>query len=184
VNRELILHPPDPPSPFVVDWAAALGPQLTEPRRLLDVAMGRGRHALVCAGLGYRVFGVDANLDAVLAATSEAAHRGLRIRSWCADLTAAPLPRERFEALVITRYLQRDLFASIRSTVTPGGIVLYETFTSSQRAHGVGPTSPDHLLEPGELRGRFDGFDVVFYEEVLRPEAVARLVARKPRTPG
>ena len=143
--------------------------------------MGRGRHALACAGLGYRVFGVDANVDAVLAATREAEGRGLRIRSWCADLTAMPLPRERFEAMVITRYLQRDLFGSIRHAVSPGGIILYETFTSHQRAHSVGPTSADHLLEPGELRGRFDGFDVLFYEEVLRPEAVARIVARRPR---
>ncbi len=148
------------------------------------MAMGRGRHALVCAGLGYRVFGVDVNLDAVRAAASEAARQGLRIRSWCADLTATPLPRERFEAVVVTRYLQRDLFEPIRHAVTPGGIVLYETFTSNQRAHGVGPTSPDHLLEPGELRERFEGFDVLFYEEVLRPEAVARLVARKPGTPN
>jgi tellurite methyltransferase len=178
----LILHPPDPPSAFVVEWAAALGPQLTAPRRLLDVAMGRGRHALACAGLGYRVFGVDLNVDAVRAATREAESRGLRIRSWCADLTRTPLPRERFEALVVTRYLQRDLFGPIRDAVTRGGIVMYETFTSNQRAHGVGPTSAEHLLEPGELRGRFDGFEVLVYDEVLGPEAVARLIARKVKT--
>ena len=180
MNSELsILLRPDPPSPFVVEWAAALGPQLSPPRRLLDLAMGRGRHALACAGLGYRVFGVDLNLDAVRTATREAESRGLRTRSWCADLTCTPLPRERFEAVVVTRYLQRNLFGPIRDSVTPGGIVIYETFTSSQRAHGVGPTSAEHLLEPGELRVRFDGFDVLFYEEVHRPEAVARLVARK-----
>jgi len=150
------------------------------PRRLLDVAMGRGRHVVVCAGLGYRVFGVDVNIDAVRAAASAAAHRGLRMHSWCADLTAMPLPRDRFEAVVVTRYLQRDLFEPIRRAVTPGGIVLYETFTSNQLAHACGPTSPDHLLEPGELRERFESFDLLFYEEVLRPEAVARLVARRP----
>ena len=167
-----------------MEWAAALGSQLSAPRRLLDVAMGRGRHALACAGLGYRVFGVDLNLDAVRTATREAEIRGLRTRSWCADLTSTPLPREMFDALVVTRYLQRDLFGALRDAVTRGGIVMYETFTSNQRAHGVGPKSAEHLLEPGELRGRFDGFDVLFYEEVLRPEAVARLVARKPRTPA
>jgi SAM-dependent methyltransferase len=170
----------DVPSPFVVEWAAALGPQLRAPRRLLDVAMGRGRHALVCAGLGYRVFGVDLDGDALRAAAIEAEHRGLRIRSWCADLRAMPLPLERFEAVVVTRYLQRDLFQPIRHTVTPGGIVLYETFTTNQRAHGRGPTSADHLLEPGELPERFEGFDVLFYEEVVRPEAVARIAARRP----
>ena len=168
------------PSPFVVQWAAALGPQLRAPRRLLDIAMGRGRHALACAGFGYRVFGVDVNMDAVRAAAAAAARQALRVHAWCADLTATPLPRERFEAVVVTRYLQRDLFEPIRRAVTPGGFVLYETFTSNQRAHGCGPTSPDHLLEPGELRERFEGFDLLFYEEVLRPEAVARLAARRP----
>jgi len=59
-------------------------------------------------------------------------------------------------------------------------VVLYETFTTAQRALGAGPTSPDHLLEPGELRARFDidGWDVLFYEETLKPEAMARLAAR------
>jgi hypothetical protein len=90
------------------------------------------------------------------------------------------LPRDRFEALLIARYLQRDLFGPIRDAVTPGGIVLYETFTSHQRAHGVGPKSADHLLRPGELRQRFAGFEVLFYEEVLAPEALARIAAKRP----
>jgi hypothetical protein len=64
--------------------------------------------------------------------------------------------------------------------VTPSGIVIYETFTVGQLVHGVGPKSRDHLLEPGELRDRFEGFEIVSYDEVGVPEAVARLVARKP----
>jgi hypothetical protein len=36
------------------------------------------------------------------------------------------------------------------------------------------------LLEPGELRQRFDGFDVWFEEETREPEAVARVVAERP----
>jgi hypothetical protein len=144
--------------------------------------MGRGRHALLCAGLQLRVFGVDANLEAILTATRAAAASGLVLRAWCADLAVTPLPRHRFEAVLVTRYLQRDLFGPIRDALTPSGIVIYETFTSHQRVHGVGPTSADHLLDPGELRTRFAGFDVLFYEEVRSPQAVARLVARRPRT--
>jgi len=48
-----------------------------------------------------------------------------------------------------------------------------------RRALGTGPKSPDHLLEPGELRRRFDGFEVLFYEEVSAPEALARIAARR-----
>ena len=48
-----------------------------------------------------------------------------------------------------------------------------------QVRHGRGPTSPDHLLEPGELRSLFEQFKVIFYEEVNEPEELARLVARR-----
>jgi tellurite methyltransferase len=171
---------PDPPSQFVVDWATRLAPRLPSPRRALDVAMGRGRHALALAALGFRVFGVDVNLGAMQAAAREAAKSGLVVSPWCADLTASPLPRAMFQAIVVTRYLQRDLFEAIRQAVTPGGVVIYETFTVHQRAFGTGPTSPDHLLEPGELRARFDGFKVILYEEVRTHEAVARIVAAHP----
>ncbi len=102
----------------------------------------------------------------------------MRVAGWCADLTQHPLPRGRFDLVVVCRYLQRDLFAALREALAPCGIVIYETFTTHQRALGKPPTSADHLLEPGELRERFDGFEVLFYEETVAPDAVARLVAR------
>ena len=172
----------DPPSPFVIRWAAALAGSVPAPRRALDVAMGRRRHAIVLGQAGFRVFGVDLKLDAVREALERAAAYGLPVRGWCADLTQSPLPRGAFELVVVTRYLQRDLFASIREALTPDGVVVYETFTVNQRALGAGPTSPDHLLQPGELRERFRDFDVVFCEEVSAPEALARIVARRPRS--
>jgi len=70
-------------------------------------------------------------------------------------------------------------YAPLAAALRPGGTVVYETFTTAQRAHGRGPTSPDHLLEPGELERAFEGLDVLFYEEVSEPDAVARLVARR-----
>jgi SAM-dependent methyltransferase len=148
--------------------------------RVLDVAMGRGRHALPIARRGCAVFGVDVSLAALQDAAWQAAREGLLLRGWCADLTQHPLPRAYFDIVLVTRYLQRDLFPAIREAVVPGGIVVYETFTTKQLALGAGPKSPDHLLESGELHRLFDDFEVVFYEEVERPEAVARLVARKP----
>jgi tellurite methyltransferase len=164
------------PSPFVTGWIARLA---ADEARALDIAMGRGRHALPLARAGFRTFGVDANVDAVHEAVRAARDAGTTIRGWCADLTQYPLPAARFELVLVARYLQRDLFPAIRDAVTPGGIVVYETFTVRQRALGTGPTSPDHLLRDGELRGYFDDFEIVCYEEVPSPEAVARLVARK-----
>ena len=105
-----IVPRPDPPSPFVEQWATTLAPRLVPPRRVLDIATGRGRHALVFAAHGCQAFGVDISLEAVQTAARAAASHGLAVRLWCADLTAFTLPRSRFEAVVVTRYLQRDLF--------------------------------------------------------------------------
>ena len=127
---------------------------------------------------GFRTFGVDIMADAVHDAMVAATAAGVRVNGWCADLTRHPLPNARFDLVLVSRYLQRDLFPALREAVTRDGVVLYETFTTAQRAKGTGPRSPDHLLEPGELLRRFDGFDVLFYEEVTKPDAVARIAAR------
>jgi SAM-dependent methyltransferase len=178
-GEEPLSHASILPSSFVVRWAHELAPIVPPRRRALDVAMGRGRHAIVLHAAGFRVFGVDARFEAVRGAVAAVKDQGGRLRGWCADLTAAPLPRERFEMVLVTRYLQRDLFASLTRALTPGGAIVYETFTEAQREHGRGPTSPDHLLRRGELRGYFADFDVLFDEEVDEPEALARIVARR-----
>jgi SAM-dependent methyltransferase len=169
------------PSAFVHEWIMRLMPPgSVEGRRALDLAIGGGRHALLLAERGFHTFGVDLKFDAVRAAMDAAERKQLRISGWCADLTVYPLPVGAFDLVVVTRYLQRDLFGSLRDAIRPGGCIVYETFTVGQRALGTGPTSPDHLLEPGELLTRFDGWGVVFSEEVSAPEAVSRIVARKP----
>jgi hypothetical protein len=81
--------------------------------------------------------------------------------------------------VVVTRYLQRNLFQILERCLVPRGVILYETFTEGQRALGRGPTSPDHLLKPGELRSAFPRCEVLFYEEVVEPDCLARLVARR-----
>lgn len=169
----------DLPSSFVVSWASRIFDALPAPRRALDVAMGRGRHALTLAGAGYRVFGVDIRHDAIRDAMVAGVRRNAAVRGWCADLTDRVLPTARFELVVVARYLQRDLFPLLEAALAPGGIILYETFTEAQRQLGRGPKSADHLLKPGELRGAFPRCTVVFYEEVSTPDCLARAVVRR-----
>lgn len=181
LSQEAILN--ETPSPFVVAWVPRIASALDRPTTAtaLDVAMGHGRHALLLARAGFRTFGVDLNLASVRDAASRARAEGLTLLAWSADLRAVPLPDARFDLILVTRFLQRDLVPVIRRAVKPAGFVVYETFTVKQRQLGFGPRSPEHLLEPGELLKRFDGFEVLSYEELDAPEAVARLVARRPQ---
>jgi hypothetical protein len=53
------------PSSFVGGWIPVLAARVAPPRRALDLAMGRGRHALALARNGFHTFGVDVKHDAV-----------------------------------------------------------------------------------------------------------------------
>ena len=141
--------------------------------------MGRGRHGIPLARAGYRTFSVDIRLDAVREGAAAAAAEHLVVRGWCADLTQIFLPTSRFDLIIVSRYLQRGLFPALLDALSAGGVLVYETFTTGQLAYEVGPRSPDHLLEPGELRTLCAGLDEMFYEEVVAPEALARIVARR-----
>ena len=147
--------------------------------RALDVASGRGRHALALAAAGFRVTAVELQLDALVQARASARAAGLALACVCADCTQFPLPRHTFDVVVVTRYLDRDLFPALRESLVPGGVLLYETFTEHQLGYDRGPRSLAHLLAPGELRQRLRGMDVLFDEEVMAPDAVARMAARR-----
>jgi tellurite methyltransferase len=173
-------------SPFVSEWLPVVARHLDVarvPRRALDLAMGEGRHACALADAGFATFGVDLSVDRIRAAATRANERGLRVTPWAADLDTYPLPRHYFDVLLCTRFLLRRRWHDVRDVVKPGGFVLYETFTVGQRERATGPTSPDHLLEPGELHGAFSSWDVVFHEEIAAPSALARIVARRPEEP-
>ena len=179
-------HLTDPPSPFVEEWIRKLSGEIAGPVRALDVAMGRGRHAVLLAAAGFKTFGVDHNYGAIAEAVARARGRQLELRAWCASLAMSPLPTERFELIVVTRYLQRDLIPALKQALVPGGFLLYETFTELQKGRPRGPQSPDHLLRLGELRSLFADLDELFYEELAdgAGDALARLAARKRSSPS
>lgn len=156
---------------------------------VLDLACGGGRHALAAAALGLDVLAVDRNAEALAALAERAAGLPGRIETACVDLEgeALPgLPRAPFATILVFRYLHRPLAPAIEGWLAPGGLLLYETFTTRQRALGWGPTRDAFLLAPDELPTLFPGLIVECFEEGLtrepNPAETARLRARKPRS--
>ena len=67
----------------------------------------------------------------------------------------------------------------LERTLRPGGMLLFETYTTAQTAFEGGPRSPAYLLEPGELRYSFRELKIVFYRELNAGQGKASLVAQK-----
>jgi SAM-dependent methyltransferase len=151
--------------------------------RALDVAMGRGRHALELAARGFQVLGLDTDSEAMAEASALAAQRGLTLETRVLDLEAprVRLPAAGFDLVLVVNFLWRPLLTALRQAVRPGGHLLYETFTREHARYGR-PRNPDILLEPGELLRAFHGFEVLESWEGLVPGPAVRahLLARRP----
>ena len=168
------IHGGDTPSEWVQKWTHLL----PKKARVLDLACGQGRHMRYLQGLGHQVTGVDRSPQALEIA---AAH-GHTV--W-ADIETGPWPFAddgNFDAVVVTNYLWRPLFASIFKSLAAGGVLIYETFTIGQETLGK-PSNPDFLLQTGELLQVFSGLRVVAFEDGFLdgPDRfVQRLAAVKP----
>ena len=155
--------------------------------RALDVATGTGRNALYLASLGYEVTGIDVSGVAVERCRAEGARRGLRVEAVQADLESYRLLRDVYDVVIDFYYLQRELAPALVAALRPGGVLVFESFTTEQRRFGWGPVQDDFLLRPGELRSLFAGLEELVYREGLVEsqsgrgrKAVAGLVARRP----
>jgi SAM-dependent methyltransferase len=176
---------PAPPSPFLAAWLDALA-AAAGGAPVIDLACGRGRNALPVAARGLRVVGVDRSAELLRELTSAARQRRLRVSGLRADLESAPeLPLRAGSCggILVFRFLFRPLAPRISACLRPGGLLLYETFTTRQPELGWGPRNAAFLLRPGELRGLFPDLETLDTWEGIasgeRPEAVARLAARR-----
>ena len=149
--------------------------------RALDVACGRGRHALLLAAAGWRVRAIDRDAEAIAELGEKARRLGFDPEVDVADLEAGPvdLGEDLHDLIVVTRYLHRPLFPALRRALAPDGIPVYETFTVEQADRGH-PTNPQFLLRPDELRTLVAPLEILRAEEGERDgQMVAAVVARK-----
>jgi SAM-dependent methyltransferase len=168
------------PSDWVQRWAHLITPGGS----VLDLACGSGRHVRWLAARGHRVTAVDRDADA-LATLGDVAECVL------ADIENGPWPwqppqQHAFDAVVVTNYLWRPLFATIRASLAAGGVLIFETFADGQQHIGR-PARAEFLLQPGELLQAFAGLRVVAYEDGFIPlpvpgRCVQRLVGVQGRS--
>jgi len=163
-------------------WVCRFAPLIVAGGRVVDVACGRGRHALYLRDCGLRVVAIDRDTQALESL------RGLeRIEPVAADLESGswPFPPGTFDAVVVTNYLHRPLLPHLVAALRGGGVLIYETFAVGNENFGR-PANPDFLLRRNELlEWLMPQLQVVAFEQGLisrpQPAVVQRICAVRER---
>ena len=153
----------------------------THGKPVLDLACGAGRNGLYLLERGIPTLFADNNPQALTGLTHNPLVQAQHC--WQVDLENGEqqLQPDSYQAIMVFRYLHRPLFAQLKQAVMPGGIVIYETFTTANRQFGR-PNRDDFLLQPGELKELFSDWQCLHYFEGIMTEpnrAIAQIVCKK-----
>jgi SAM-dependent methyltransferase len=127
------VHPETEPDP-VLERALAFAPPKG---RALDVACGRGRHAIVLARRGYEVDAVDLSPLGLSSARERAGH--LRVRWIEADLDVWAPPEGAYAVIVCVDFTDGRLVPRLLRALATGGVLAYAGRHRGQRTHGPLP---------------------------------------------
>ena len=148
--------------------------------KALDIAMGEGRNGVYLATQGFMVTGLDISAVGLKKAEALARAHGTQIETKVVDLETYQLPAGRYDVIVCSYYLQRDLFPQIVHSLKPGGMAIIETFTHDHlKYRPIFP--PQYLLDRNELLGHCKDLTILRYQVVDTGQAVyASILVQKP----
>lgn len=181
------------PNAFLKSCAGYLRPVM----RVLALADGKGRNGVWLAQQGLDVLSTDISARAQEKARRLATERGVSVDFELVDLASWSWPEQQFD-LVVAIFIQfadpalrEAIFAGIKRTLKPGGLLLLEGYRPEQVGYGTGgPPTAENMYTLSLLGEAFAGFEIislVAYDAEIEEgvghrgkSALIDLVARKP----
>lgn len=156
-------HATTEPSKLLVRVASSL-----TPGRALDIACGAGRHAIYLASRGWEVTAVDSSRVGIALLNERARANNVTLNTQIADLECSEfrIETEAYDLICVFYYLQRDLFPRLDEGLRRGGTFVAAIHMEDD-SPGIKPMNPDFLLQPGELRRFFSGWELDHYHETF-----------------
>lgn len=130
----------------------------------LDLASGLGANALFLAEKGLDVHAWDISSVALNILKQNALQKKLRVSVKQLFIQPEVLPKNTFDVIVLSRFLDRSLCNAIMEGLKPDGLLFYQTYVRDKVALN-GPRNPDFLLARNELLQLFKSLTLVVYRE-------------------
>jgi len=149
---------------------------------ILDLACGAGRNGLYLHVQGFPVQFADKNSLSLAKLQGQHNIHADDCKHVDFETGKQQLMANSYQAIVVFRYLHRPLLKQIKAAIEPGGVIIYETFTTENRVFGR-PNRADFLLKKNELKEIFHNWKCLFYFEGVKhnpDRAIAQIVCQKP----
>lgn len=130
----------------------------------IDIGCGAGRDSVYLATQGWQVNAVDYLPDALEKVKQLALNNRVSVN--CSlldlekDLDCFIQQSDKYQLVLVSRYLHRPLLPVLRDKITSGGYIVYQTFMQGCERFGS-PKNPRFLLRKGELAEIFNDFNVL-----------------------
>lgn len=186
----ILLHlPPRPKTITETDmlempssWTVKHTPLIRNGGRVLDLACGRGRHAVWLAELGYQVDAIDRNAQIT---SSMLGIKNITVTNSDLEVNEGYTFSHHYDAVIVSRYLYRPLLKTLAEILNPDGVLIYETFMAGNERYGK-PSNPDFLLLPDELLTTYAPLlKIIAFEQGVesepKPAVMQRICAVKER---
>lgn len=133
----------------------------------LELACGLGGNSLYLARNHYQVQAIDISEVAIAFLKERVAEERLNVQAEVGDLTELSdlqWLNHIFDLVVITYYLNRELFPIVKDRIKKDGYFFMETYYQSPKAESQ-KVSNRFKLQPKELLAEFDDWNILFFEE-------------------
>ena len=128
----------------------------------LDVACGAGKNSIYLAQNGFEVESYDISKVA-LATLTEQNYKN--ITTFCQDLDGFIPINNRYDFIVMTNFLDRELISNLIRGLKTNGVLFIETYMHHE-LNEKKSSNPAYLLSEGELKTFFDdSYKVLDYSE-------------------
>jgi len=164
------------PSPWIMKFSS----QIKSNGRVLDLACGKGRHAIWLAQQGYQVDAIDRD---PIATSHMKDIENINVLMLDLETGEPPKFTHTYDGIIVSRYLHRPLLKLLADLLNPGGTLIYETFMSGNERYGK-PSNPDFLLLPDELLNTYTPLlSIIDFEQgeeqEPRPAVIQRICAKR-----
>jgi len=132
----------------------------------LDLACGRAGNAIFLARKGFEVDAMDISPVVLEQVQAFANQQELAINCVERDVETQGLTdQKKYDVIVVSYFLSRDLFPQIINALKPNGLLYYQTWSQLSTDDTKGPSNPAFRIESGELLKLCSKTRIIYYSE-------------------